>query len=777
MRRLCVVALAVLVGFGGVGAWPAAATGGDGSGVSVSRLGGADRYATSLLIAEAVAADAGGSLSAVVLVSGERWTDAVVAVPVAGALGSPVLLTPPGELRAEASEFLQRVGVTDVVVIGPDASDVDQGAGGVVSAAAVDALEDLGISVERVAGSDPYSTSVAAAGRITPGVMGSQGRTAIVASGEDFAGALVAGPLAARGVHPVLLSPPERLHGDVAGYLADSEIEHVLLMGSTAAMSAVVESAIAATGVSVTRLAGGTLYDTAAETARLIAGRYSDVAGKPCFATDTIGVTRAGVPFDAMSAAPLLGRLCAPLVLADPERIPSDTAALLDAVRSANDTVTLRVFGGDAAVSHAAIDTYLTGGDPIAECRQRGAEAAPAEFPLPDLVAPSTGELRVAVLFMDFPNAEATNSTRQEAELGLSFIEPYLEAVSYGKLDVEVIALHKWLRAPEVYERYIRTTQLGRQLSWRASRHAVELADPEFDFSDVDTVLTVFPSTLFSGASENGLVTVDGTTMITAPLNTKRDPTRRGLDAWVHRVLADWGALATHQVGHSLGLPDLFPFDEDTQTVPDTPSGKEWIAIGFGLMEFYTSFLEDESKMLLRRTIEFPNGVTGSLSGGALRAHEMLAWNRWQLGWLDESQIRCLSGTETSVTLAPIAQPNGGVAMAAIPLNAHEVIVVESRRELGYDFGDSFIGPLGETVNFPALLHEGVLVYTVDTHTPSGRLPIKLVGDSGSGHVDGYPVLAVGESVTVRGYTITLTADTGNAHTVTIAPADTTSAE
>ncbi|WP_419921738.1 cell wall-binding repeat-containing protein [Candidatus Poriferisodalis sp.] len=76
------------------------------------RDSGSDRYSTSLLIAEAVAADAGGSLEWVVLVSGERWTDAVVAAPVAGALGAPVLMTPPGELRADALEFLNRAGAS-----------------------------------------------------------------------------------------------------------------------------------------------------------------------------------------------------------------------------------------------------------------------------------------------------------------------------------------------------------------------------------------------------------------------------------------------------------------------------------------------------------------------------------------------------------------------------------------------------------------------------------------------------------------------------------------
>ncbi|WP_419921737.1 hypothetical protein [Candidatus Poriferisodalis sp.] len=36
------------------------------------------------------------------------------------------------------------------------------------------------------------------------------------------------------------------------------------------------------------------------------------------------------------------------------------------------------------------------------------------------------------------------------------------------------------------------------------------------------------------------------------------------------------------------------------------------------------------------------------------------------------------------------------------------------------------------------------------------------------GRVDGFPVLTVGESVTLRGYTITVTGDGGGAHTVNI---------
>ena len=61
---------------------------------------------------------------------------------------------------------------------------------------------------------------------------------------------------------------------------------------------------------------------------------------------------------------------------------------------------------------------------------------------------------------------------------------------------------------------------------------------------------------------------------------------------------------------------------------------------------------------------------------------EMLAWSRWQLGWLEPAQIRCVTGTEATVTLSPVANPGTGTAMAAIPISRHKAIVMESRHKL-----------------------------------------------------------------------------------------------
>lgn len=325
--------------------------------VELIRYGGADRYATSLLVAEAFAADAGDSLDWAVMVSGRSWHEAVVAASVAGSLEAPVLMTPPDRVRDDALEFLDRVDVSKVLLVSTDSGSTRS-----IDTAVDGQLRDAGLTVERIGGSDQFLTSVTVAERLgSAGTLGDSGATAIIASGEVFADALVAGPLSARGAHPVLLTPQDRLHSAVAGYLQDARISSVVLMGGTAALSEAVETSISEMGLSVDRMAGATRFETATRTAQFAAQHSSD----GCFSSGRVGLARARVPFDSFSAAPLMARECAPLVLTDPKKIPQSTATYLDGVRrSAEDgDVTLIVFGGDAAVSQAAIDAYVTRGD------------------------------------------------------------------------------------------------------------------------------------------------------------------------------------------------------------------------------------------------------------------------------------------------------------------------------------------------------------------------------------------------------------------------------
>ena len=386
-------------------------------------------------------------------------------------------------------------------------------------------------------------------------------------------------------------------------------------------------------------------------------------------------------------------------------------------------------------------------------CRPYGVRGATtAGFPRPYWTALPTGAVRVAVLFMDFPDAPAGHSTHQEAELGLGFMEEYVESASYGQVDVQVEPLHRWLRAEHGHSHYA---------TGGIDAEAARQADPEFDFSGFDVVMTVMPSSHFSDGAAFGFARTDeGTIRLTMRINFRPLPEPR--------QPYEWGSVAAHELLHAFGLLDLYPSDGDAHRQPPAPGGEAWQEARFGVMTLRGHFLARERDSRFSHEWRHPDGSQSTAYSRVSDAREALAWSRWQLGWLDDGQVRCVTESQATVTLSPVADPGEGIAMAAIPLTAHDVIVVESRRRIGYDAGVDHVEPNGVRTTFPGLVSEGVLVYTVDASLPGGQLPIKLAGDSGNGRVDDYPTLPVGESVTVRGYTIAVAADDGDTHTVTI---------
>ena len=381
-----------------------------------------------------------------------------------------------------------------------------------------------------------------------------------------------------------------------------------------------------------------------------------------------------------------------------------------------------------------------------------------AGFPRPAWV-PSVGKLRIAVLFVDFPDGVADYSTRVEAEhtdnawfwhQNLATIEEYLETGSYGKLDVELVPLHGWLRARHSLAAFL--IDLGNEaykgvVSEDISVEAVELALTEMDFSEIDVVVTVLPSAYFRGGQFAGAVQISDKLIPTLQLNIL--PQLISLD-----TASDWGFTGAHELAHVLGLTDLYPKNQSgyqgTFDIPSPPADMNWESVNAGLMGLEGHYLSPES-------------ATGRF-GYHLAPRAMLAWSRWQLGWLDPAQIRCIVEPSATVTLSAIDQPGNGVAMLAVPVGETEVIVIESRRDRGLD-GGQLRGYDRDVVN-----NDGVLVYTVDSSLR--ELPIRFATDGGEGILDQSPFLPVGTSITVKGYEITVIEDTGDTHTVRVSKLD-----
>ncbi|WP_419552127.1 cell wall-binding repeat-containing protein [Candidatus Poriferisodalis sp.] len=336
---LFIVALAS-ISAGLVGVPPAAAQRAPDS--FVERLAGPDRYATSLEVARAYADERGGKLDSAVLVSGTSWPDAVMATGLAGLLDGPILLVSPSGLSDGALEFLEGVGVSELIAVGSES---------VLPSEALAAARRIDPDIERISAADRYTASVAVARRMGAGGHGfGSARTVIVANGDVFVDGMVAGTFAARGTHPVLLTPGDRLHPAVGAFIRSDLVERVVIMGGHAAVSAEVEAAVDPVAKHVVRLAGATRFETAVAVADYLRDRYSWTAGGECFSDEIVGLTTARAPYDAFTAGPLLGRLCAPLLLTDPAAVPEASAQWLGP-----DTNQLIVLGGSAAVSQQAV--------------------------------------------------------------------------------------------------------------------------------------------------------------------------------------------------------------------------------------------------------------------------------------------------------------------------------------------------------------------------------------------------------------------------------------
>lgn len=160
----------------------------------------------------------------------------------------PLLLTDSTELSDETATELARLGTRRITILGGTNA---------VSSTVANALNELGISVTRIAGSTRVDTAVAIASTrpVTPTVL-----LARAFGGSDptqgFADALAAGAWSARAGMPILLSETEQLSASTKAYLASRLPVTVVMIGGTAALSSTVEKDLLALGAGVRRVAG-----------------------------------------------------------------------------------------------------------------------------------------------------------------------------------------------------------------------------------------------------------------------------------------------------------------------------------------------------------------------------------------------------------------------------------------------------------------------------------------------------------------------------------------
>ncbi len=233
----------------------------------------------------------------------------------------------------------------------------------------------------------------------------------------------------------------------------------------------------------------------------------------------------------------------------------------------------------------------LTAYREVAACRlpnRAGADRLSVGFPISPERMPASGNVNVAVLFVDFPDAPALQGAPATADeegsthdlFGqiVSDAESYLKAMSYGTFDVTFRPIHRWLRMPHNLSPYYRDYKNGYARGtgrFRLIGDAIGLADPDFDFEDIDSVVVIAApeaDSIGQAASLQELFYADGQTIGNSISLGSRDG--QGPD----------GLTIPHELGHNLGLPDLYDASVSRDSEGHLPDEVDRFVGEFGLM-------------------------------------------------------------------------------------------------------------------------------------------------------------------------------------------------
>ena len=123
------------------------------------------------------------------------------------------------------------------------------------------------------------------------------------------------------------------------------------------------------------------------------------------------------------------------------------------------------------------------------------------------------------------------------------------------------------------------------------------------------------------------------------------------------------------------------------------------------------------------------------------------SWERWLLGWLDDTEVACVgagAGT-TTVNLAPLVSqattPPGSVRTAVVKTGATRGVFVDARSNIGGDTG---------------IPQPGCLCAVIDTSISTGEGPLRVLPLNATGNML-RATLTAGQSLEYEGVKVTCT--------------------
>jgi putative cell wall-binding protein len=288
----------------------------------VTRIGGTDRIDTGNLISQATYAAKGAS--AVVLARSDLFPDSLAGTPLAVLHHAPILLTPPQYLDSRTATEIQRV-------LGSGGTVYLLGQTDALSNAVLTAVQNLGYSAVRIGGIDRFATAVDignALGTLT---------RIFIANGANFPDALAGAAASGPGGTAIVLTNGTTMPSISSDFLAAHQGLPLFDIGGPAAN---------ANPNGATLIVGADRYETSVKVAQAF------------FTAPTGAGVATGVNFpDALTAGPYLVTLNWPMLLTDPNTLPSTVSSYLSSIKPS--VVAVNVFGGTAAVSDAVFNQLV----------------------------------------------------------------------------------------------------------------------------------------------------------------------------------------------------------------------------------------------------------------------------------------------------------------------------------------------------------------------------------------------------------------------------------
>ena len=294
-------------------------------------------------------------------------------------------------------------------------------------------------------------------------------------------------------------------------------------------------------------------------------------------------------------------------------------------------------------------------------------------FPRPENRLPNKGTLNFKVLFAKSSGSTVANEKSAEdlyKKLQPEIISSFYNQVSNDSVNkIQFEPYYSWIEFDKLESlQDAAGAEISRvESEWRTFvSKTLETADSQIDFTKSDGVIIILDpnsSYLRLGYGLTDEHTVDGK-KISSVIILGRAFVQVGLRS---------PYLVSHELGHLFGLPDLYSFQDSTDTVD------------------YFSIMN--------------KAAVGGIG--------YFGWERFILGWLDDPQIICHKAGEVVGNLVPLTKKNG-LKIITVPISTSEVLVVENRTKEGID---------------KMIPNPGIIAYVVDSSIEGGKNPIKVLNN------------------------------------------------